>query len=171
MNKLTAAYLAGLIDGEGYLGIQKNKKEQNVGGYGYIGVIKICMTDKALIKWLKDSFGGYFHERKGKGNRQDSYDWTLRNERNIKPFLDKVYPYLKVKKKQADILKKFFKTFNGKQYKIVKNGEKKAGVHKELNGTTKENRENLYWQIRKSNHSVFWQAERLSEETPIKEKR
>lgn len=172
MSKLTAAYLAGLIDGEGYLGIQKNKREDNIGGYGYMGVIKICMIDENIIKWLKNSFGGNFEKRIGKDNRQDSYGWTLRHGKNIEPFLNKVYPYLKVKRKQADILKKFFKTFNGDQYKIVENKlGYGTGVHKELNETTKEDREKLYWQIRKSNHSTHWQPERLSGKTPIKEKR
>jgi hypothetical protein len=148
MNKLTAAYLAGLIDGEGYLGIQKNPKESYVGGYAHVGVIKICMTDEVIIRWLKDSFGGNFYEREGKDGRKNSYEWCIRHGKNITPFLSKIYPYLKVKKQQAEVLKKFLKTFDDK-YKIVENKlGNSTGVHKELKDETRQNREKLYWQLR-----------------------
>ena len=166
MSKLTAAYLAGLIDGEGYIGIQKQTRKHNIDGYGYMGVLKICMTDKYLIKWLSDSFGGYFGERIGKDGRKDSYEWCLRHERNVKPVLDKVFPYLKVKRKQAEVLKKFFGTFNPNAYKIVKNrlGNNGTGYHKELKTEIKEYREKLYLELKQLKKTTQWQPERLNSE-------
>ena len=154
MSKLTAAYLAGLIDGEGYLGIQKRTKVECIGGKMYVGVLKIVMIDKYLIKWLKDSFGGYFGKRIGKDGRMDSYEWCLRHEKNIKPFLDKVFPYLKVKRKQAEVLRVFFRTFDNK----------KIGTR--LTEETREYREKLYLELKLLKKSTQWQPERLSEVSP-----
>jgi len=159
MNKLTAAYLAGLIDGEGYISILKNKKDTYKDGFRHQAVLKIVMTDKEIIEWLYNGFGGLFEPRKGIGNRKDSYCWVLKNNKNLIPFLLKVTPYLKVKRKQANILIEFNKTFG--QYQIVKN--KSGGVHKELSNQTREQRESLYHQIRELNKIGKWQPKRLSE--------
>ena len=52
MSKLVAAYLAGLIDGDGYLGIVKQKRATYKNGIMYYAAIKIGMCDKKIIQWL-----------------------------------------------------------------------------------------------------------------------
>ena len=110
MSKKTAAYLAGLIDGEGCLEIQKRKKKECIGEIAYVPRVRICMTNKEIIEWLRNSFGGYIFERAANGNQRKSWTWALLY-RKVKPFIDAIYPYLRVKKKQAEILKKFLKTY------------------------------------------------------------
>ena len=151
MNKLTASYLAGLIDGEGSLEIRKRKKPECKNGIMYVARIRITLTDKTLIYWLKDSFGGWISERIGKENHKDSYEWCL-NYGSNKKFLDKVFPYLKVKKKHGEILKKFLNTFKKDSYKIVKNKlGYGTGLHKELTDKIVKEREELYQQIKELN--------------------
>jgi len=117
MSKLQAAYLAGLIDGEGYIGILKCKKGNkksfsSVKDYIYCPVLKIAMTDKPIITWLYQSYGGTFETRKAKGNANESYCWTMKNAR-VMDFLQKTYPYMRVKKNEAEIMFKFKNCTNG----------------------------------------------------------
>ncbi len=101
MNKLTASYLAGIIDGEGYVGVMKRKRYDDLSKKHYQAVIKVIMTDKELITWLKESFGGSFEVRKFDNFKwKTSYGWTMRGQKT-KPILEKVLPYLRVKKQQA----------------------------------------------------------------------
>ncbi len=169
MSKLTAAYVAGLIDGEGCLEIQKEDSK-------YQARIRVVMTDEIMIRWLKESFGGYFEKREfDNDNWKDAYGWTIKNNIMVKPFIEKIYPYLRLKKKQAGIIKEFLKTFNSKSYWIVKN-EKKSdyhngnGSHKELTDGILGKREKLFQEIRllnKKGKSV--QPERLSRATLLRE--
>jgi hypothetical protein len=117
MSKLQAAYLAGIIDGEGYIGILKSKKGNkkywsSSRDYIYIPVLKVCMTDKDLIFWLKNSYGGCVEIRKQHNNSKESYCWTCRKKIVI-DILQKIYPYLRVKRKQAEVIFKYKNLNNG----------------------------------------------------------
>jgi hypothetical protein len=116
MSKYTAAYLAGLLDGEGYVSIWEVKKGQkkkwlHTHETYYHPVIKIVMTDEPIIRWLKDSFGGTLEVRRlGEKNInwKTSYGWMLRKAQVVE-FLRHVSPYLRVKKQQAEIILEFSK--------------------------------------------------------------
>lgn len=154
MSKLTAAYVAGLIDGDGYLGIMRKSSKRSLARVHYTPVVKVGMTDKDIIEWLQKSFGGNFYHRDN-GQYKDLYQWKLAN-RTMKPFLDAIYPYLRVKKAQADVLKRFFGTFGSDDYyqKKQKGGLRNGGTRysKTLKDETLEYRKELYKQIRKLNH-------------------
>lgn len=163
MSKLTAAYVAGLIDGEGCLEIQKKDTK-------YQARIRICMTDEKMIKWLQESFGGYFETRKFNNDAwKDAYGWTIKNNIMVKPFIEKICPYLKLKKPQAEIIKEFLKTFNSKSYNEIRHNLQNngIGIHRELKNETIDYREKLYQEIRllnKRGKSV--QSERLNKASP-----
>ncbi len=55
------AYIAGIIDGEGHVGISRDK-----GKYGprYRAVTRVCMVDDAAIRFISERFGGSFYQRK-----------------------------------------------------------------------------------------------------------
>lgn len=142
MSKLQASYFAGLIDGEGYIGILKIKKGnkkvwRSSREYHYCPVLKISMTDRDIITFLYQSFGGNFEIRKAYDTpdrkASESYCWTLKNKSSIE-FLQKVYPYLRVKRKDAEILFKFSNLNNG------------AG--NPVSNENWNNRDELYLQIR-----------------------
>lgn len=122
MSKLQASYLAGLIDGEGYIGILRVKRGmkknwKNARDCFYIPVLKVAMVDRPLIEWLYQSFGGSFEIRKAHGNASESYCWTLRKSQTA-VFLKYIYPYLRIKKSQANIVAEFYKTNNGAGHPI-----------------------------------------------------
>lgn len=143
MSKLQAAYLAGIIDGEGYVGIMKMRKGNKSkwcykNDYAYVPVIKIAMIDKELITWLKESYGGNFETRKARPNARESYCWTARKSK-VNDILQKVYPYLRVKKKHAEIIFKYQNTNNGAGHPISEeNWAKRDKLFKELRQLTKK---------------------------------
>lgn len=137
MNKLTASYIAGIIDGEGSIGLQKNKKSECVNGINYVPRLRIGMIDKEFIEWLKNSFGGWIYHRKQNGNNKDSYTWQVEGK-VMKEIIKKVYPYLRIKKKHAEIIMKFWKT---KEYVVIPKS------HKELKPEIRVMRDNLYQQL------------------------
>ena len=111
MSKLQAAYLAGLIDGEGYIGILETKRGNKAEWHSlrefmYSPVMKVAMTNKEIIEWLHNSFGGTFEVRKAHGNARESYAWTCRKA-SVREFLKHIHPYLKVKRKQAEVIFRF----------------------------------------------------------------
>ena len=108
LSKLQSAYLAGLIDGEGYIGILKVKKGDkkdwsSLRDIHYVPVIKVAMTNKDIIQWLYRSFGGTFETRKPHHNAKESYCWSMRKHQVI-DFLKYIHPYSKVKKEQIKTL-------------------------------------------------------------------
>jgi len=84
-NKL--AYLAGLIDGEGYLKIEKN---------GAIRLI-IGMTDRKAIYWIKDNFGGNVTMQYTQKGRR-FYVWRINQGKDLFYILLLVIPFLVTKR-------------------------------------------------------------------------
>lgn len=153
MSKQTAAYIAGFIDGEGYIGIITDKNRINFRrNDSYKTVLKIANTNKDIIQWFKNSFGGYLEHRTMKENQKDAYCWTIEGK-NLQPFLDKVSPYLRIKKKQAEIIKDFRKTYNEGSYEYIQRIAKNGGhlTSKTTKPEVLELREKLYQQIRELN--------------------
>ena len=111
MSKLQAAYLAGLIDGEGYIGILQTKKGNKAEWHSlrefmYCPVLKVAMTNKDIVEYLYQSFGGSFETRKAHHNNRESYAWTCRKAL-VGKFLRYIHPYLRIKKRQAEIIFRF----------------------------------------------------------------
>lgn len=95
------SYAAGIIDGEGCIGIHKHGKHK--GGTVIYGVrVIVGNTDRRLVEFLKDNFGGSFSKRKVVGNRKKAYAWELSSNLAAN-FLRIIYPYLLLKQKQAKI--------------------------------------------------------------------
>jgi len=170
MSKLTAAYIAGFIDGEGCFQIVR---QRNAKRYKYLECnLTIANTNKEIIYWLKDSFGGYVGTRKFENNSRDAYYWSLRLTKNIKPFLEKIIPYLKVKKKHAEIMREFLKTFEKENYSIVSSFKERENIGKaqrRLNGNIFQKREDLMRKMKSLNQrgKNSLHAERLNEQTPL----
>jgi len=163
MSKLTAAYLAGLIDGEGSLEIRKK-------GRKYEARIRVWMVNYELIKWLYDSFGGFLGKREFDNNCKTAYGWTIKGKKQVEPIIKKIRPYLKVKKNQAELIIKFLKTFDNCSFVKVKNkSEYHNGHHLELSDDAIENRDIFFYKMKELNRrGKLVQPERLSRETPTR---
>lgn len=105
MSKLTASYMAGFIDGEWYISLIPFKNKDYPWRPYYTATIKIASTNKEIIDWIKDSFGWRIYERTYKNNPiyKNAFCWQYQS-RNIKPILESIYPYLKIKRKQCELV-------------------------------------------------------------------
>lgn len=98
------AYIAGLVDGEGYIGIKKSRayKCQKRVTPGYHARISIRMVDEAAIRFLAETLGGWYYRENAhvaKGRPLFCYQATdLRAESILRALL----PYLRVKREVAE---------------------------------------------------------------------
>ncbi|MBA7574810.1 hypothetical protein ES708_16625 [subsurface metagenome] len=109
MNEIDLAYAAGIVDGEGYIQIQRHKRSDYSAGYHYYMAVAVVMVDPLVPIWLEQTFGGslYNYERK-EPNAQPYYRWTT-GTKKAQWFLELILPYLKTKRAQAEIAIEFQK--------------------------------------------------------------
>jgi len=133
-------YLAAILDGEGYFGIKKNTPRSH--GTFEIRIV-VSNTDKKLIYWLHQTFGGHIIMLIPKNERHSTrYDWEI-SSKSAGKLLNFVFPYLKVKHKQAGLLLKLQSTMGvpkGQGLKVPKN--------------ILIQRENLYGEVKAINSEV-----------------
>ena len=99
------AYLAGFFDGEGCVRIIKGKN--HLGNVQYSLRVIVSNTNDYVLHLYKLSFGGRIQKRKYKKPEwRDCYAWELSSTRAY-DFLKCVYPYLILKKAQADLAFEF----------------------------------------------------------------
>lgn len=107
---ITPEYLAGLIDGEGYLALLPTRKKESK-NVTYEPVIKIGMTGQTayeIMYALKDQYAGNV-QQKGtltKGGRV-CYTIVIKSRKLVSQIVADIYPYLIVKKEQAKLLLEF----------------------------------------------------------------
>lgn len=102
------AYIAGIIDGDGSISLTKRNILPSP---LYYPEVQLANQNKNLIHYFYDEFGGYKYCRKswkGKNGsmRKDSWQWKL-DKRRCKSFLEKIMPFLKLKKERANYLLKY----------------------------------------------------------------
>lgn len=167
MSKYTAAYIAGFTDGEGYISILKDSRTNNFRrNPSYTCVLKIANTNTEIIAWLHKSYGGTVYHRKMNGNAKDADCWTLAGPKLV-PFLRKIYPYLRIKQKQVDIINRFRATMAPSSYEYIERVAQNGGrfVSKTTRPEILKLREELYQQVRELNKRGILHGERLSELT------
>lgn len=121
-----AAYLAGIIDGEGTLFIGNYGNKDKIRGTGFFQtIIAVTTTDKCLTDWLYDNFGGWKSEYTSKQRAQNCkspvHSWKCTGDR-LTHLCEIMFPYLVIKKEQASILLEMRKTYHGSEYSIGKQG-------------------------------------------------
>ena len=142
INNLTdtdAAYLAGIIDGEGSINLSRVHKNSPDHTTTYFIRLRVTNTHRGLLDWivLKVGYGsvGKMKNYDSKYNRKQAYQWNLSNQRVV-DVLRQVYPYLKVKRLQAEVAFEYQKTVGisfGKKLseEIV---DKRAGLKSKITG-------------------------------------
>lgn len=108
--EITRRYLAGLMDGDGYIGLMKFK---NPYGYHISPSIKLVLTQPEILYELQKKLGGHISIRKWpveKTNWKTAYAWEHKTWVQAARVLDYIYPYLILKKPQAEIMKEFLST-------------------------------------------------------------
>lgn len=130
------AYVAGIIDGEGYIGIDKSKTmPQRRCSPRYQPEVVVVNSYLPLLEWLQREFGGSIMARKKqKDHHKPTWCWKLVN-RQAAEFCKDLLPYLLVKKQNAELLIEFMEA--AKPPKIRGQGAK-------LSEAEVANRERLY---------------------------
>lgn len=122
------AYLAGIVDGEGCIALNKVKRKENYQYDYYMGILTVVNTDKRLIDWLLQNFGGNFHTIKREPPHKTSYHWHA-SALATYGILKEILPYLYLKREQAEILMQFRKTVMGSGKHV---GERTNRLRKKL---------------------------------------
>lgn len=102
------AYLAGVMDGDGSFGIHKLSSKRSP---LYFPAMQCC-TWRSFIHILQETFGGCIvkgktHICKDGSEGHALMKWKLRSADNVRPALEKLIPFLKIKKERAIFLLNF----------------------------------------------------------------
>jgi len=103
------AYVCGLFDGEGTVGVYETKNKTKNGGRrsAWHYEVQIANTDIRIMKWLLDKIGGRMAlKSKGKEHWSQGYVWRLTGENAVKFFIA-IRPYSIIKKEQIDVALEF----------------------------------------------------------------
>ena len=119
--ELDFAYMAGFFDGEGCISTHTS----NINGMTI--TINITNTKIEVLEWIKERFeGSYILDKKSVSDKhKDAYTLMMTALPVIQKFVNSIYPYLIIKKPQADIAKLYFES--------RKNCLKVGGTYKEVN--------------------------------------
>lgn len=101
------AYAAGIVDGEGYVGIKKSKAYACQGRKtpGYHARVQVRMVDQAALELLARLFGGHLYAEKLNilRVRQPLHCWSL-SDASAEAALRRLLPYLRIKDRVANVV-------------------------------------------------------------------
>lgn len=96
MTEVEKAYIAGIIDGEGTITIERRS-----GRATSTPAVYVASTDRELLEWLESRLGGCICKRpKRSEHHKLSWDWKLRGDSALALLAD-VRPYLRIQRRQA----------------------------------------------------------------------
>lgn len=107
------AYLAGIIDGEGNIGVygwsrMYSGKKSNTRISTWRPKIQVANTDRRMIDWLAFRFGHPVKERLSANKKhKTSYTWVCQSAKMAQYIASKCMPYLIIKKEQAMVVLSF----------------------------------------------------------------
>ncbi len=131
-DNLEIAYLAGFFDGEGGINVHRRRYVKKLGGESiyYILRVDVANTDKQNIYRLKDLFGGCITLRKKQDQaNQAVWAWQITTKK-AQDFLRAVYPYLRVKRKQAETAMQFEIDKTNQKSRVASNQERQEQKNK-----------------------------------------
>ena len=102
---LELGYIAGIVDGEGYIGIGVTLRKDIAKQPTHSVRVHIVNTDPRLPKWFCDRFGGSVNRQNPpQGKRwKPKYTWGCFGSR-AEAFIEAIEPYLIIKREQAQIV-------------------------------------------------------------------
>jgi hypothetical protein len=111
LQKLDKRYIAGFFDGEGSIGIYRNKGSKDdryLSGYRrpcWVRVVTINVAYKSTLSLIHKQFGGSFRLLYGRDKRwKPIWSWSIGSKEGIKRFLTFILSYIREKKKQAKVM-------------------------------------------------------------------
>ena len=108
MKLSTLAYTAGLLDGDGHIGVSRWQRKNQYQVITYCVDINVTNQSRALVNWLVLHFGGKI-KRYVSTAGNEYFVWCCTGKEAQKSFLGSVMPYLRIKQQYAECLIRFLK--------------------------------------------------------------
>lgn len=101
LSEANKAYLAAFLDADGAIMACIEKHDEKKFGFRVRVFIKISQNDRKILEWFRSitELGTITRNRK-------QHVWRVRDQKEVKNLLEILSPYLKVKRKQAELAKK-----------------------------------------------------------------
>ena len=115
-SEVNVAYISGLIDGDGAIMACIEKHAEKKFGFRIRIYIKISQNNQKILNWCK-SKTGMGNIRNVRGNE---YEWLVRNQAEANVLLALLLPYLKIKKRQANLAMRILKAEIKSTKKLLK---------------------------------------------------
>jgi hypothetical protein len=105
MTKDDLNYIAGFIDGEGYIGLKLIRLKPSV---NYSPEVSVYNTNRQIIEWIGSIIGGGITKKKSyKANCKQGWKLYIQSQQKSLDVCGLLIPYLRIKKNQAILLKKW----------------------------------------------------------------
>ncbi|OGZ78514.1 MAG: hypothetical protein A2358_03150 [Candidatus Staskawiczbacteria bacterium RIFOXYB1_FULL_37_44] len=137
-SEVNKAYISGLLDGDGAIMACIEKHAEKKFGFRIRICIKISQNNLKILNWCKSVTG--------LGNvrfvKKEEYEWITRNQEDAKKLLEFLIPYLRIKKKQANLAGKILNSKITTAKKLLKIA-KLADALSKLNVRSRGRRKNF----------------------------
>lgn len=145
MRKTTLAYLAGLVDGEGYIGIKRAHSKDAISPI-YHERIQVRMVTEGSIRFLSQTLGGsYYREKARAAHGRPLFCWQASDALAAK-ILGQLLPYLIIKSASARTV------LNLRKSKLDPRARRRGSpARRTMNGAVLAYRERLYLRCRALN--------------------
>jgi len=143
-SEVDRAYLAGLLDGDGCIMSTIERHPEKKFGFRVRVFLKISQKNRKILDWCRNiTQSGVVRENR------DQYDWRLRDQKEVARILEAIYPYLKIKRKQAELAKKIL-CLEVKNFTDLKKRAQLADTLAKLNVRSKGRRTNFATMIQEN---------------------
>jgi hypothetical protein len=144
MEAVLISYLAGIIDGEGTIRINRCAGEATLKQLKrknpiHAGQISVGMSSREVCERLQAAFGGSVREERVPAGCKVIYRWAITSRPMVISALRALLPYLIVKKEQAEEVLKFCEFWPTDK------------IHLGLTQQELQRREDAFWKVRKLN--------------------
>ena len=149
ITELERAYLAGFFDGEGCISIVEDGSGKNTYSPKMYLAMNIASCDKYILDYWADKtkIGKVNVGTKARGNARTGYQWQTTGQKAV-DLLGLMYPYLNIKKAQADVAFKFQETVRISGKRTPPDVVQQRYIYKDelskLKGTTKAGRPRIH---------------------------
>lgn len=138
------AYLAGIVDGEGYVGIKKTDNRNDCVNPQYHERIQIRMVEEGCIKLFKNIFGGNYYKEThhSKYSKRPLFCYQA-SDKLASKIVKILLPYLCIKNRQAKLILKLRKSKDSKESRL-----RGSSARRPMKPEIVNYRESLYQQIK-----------------------
>ena len=106
VNELNKSYIAGFVDGECSIGLYGSGNTRTT----IRASICIYNTNIKVLNWINSLYGGWLCKRPMLPRHRQCYCLYIGSKEKCLKFLTDIYPYLRIKQKQAKLVIEFCKT-------------------------------------------------------------